>query len=92
MPVSFPFKQGIPRDACCLFFDRDVQNLTGDILVFDAFSAHGKVGMALAFLFGESRVMEMRRTTTHHHSQERNAQWQSSIVSSAETLFRASSL
>ena len=74
MPASFPFKRGIPRDTCCLIFDRDVQNLTGEVLVFDVFSAHGKVGMAFAFPLvkaapwrcGEQQIFTIHRKGTHN--------------------------
>ena len=74
MPASFPFKRGIPRDTCCLIFDHSAQNLTGDIVVFDAFRAHGKVGMALAFLLvkaapwrcGEQQLFTIHRKGTHN--------------------------
>ena len=50
MPAASPFKSAIPWDADCLFFDRDVQNLTAMQPLSDPLSAHGDIGTAFAFL------------------------------------------
>ena len=62
MPVTFTFKQVLVRGADCLIFDHDVQILTVALSFSDAFSAHAKVGTALAFHGNASRATEVRRS------------------------------
>jgi hypothetical protein len=49
MPAASPFKSAISRDADCLIFDCDVQNLTATLPTPDVLPAHDRVGTALAF-------------------------------------------
>ena len=91
MPAASPFKSAIPWDADCLIFDRDVQILTATLPTPDVLPAHDRVGTALAFL--ETPAVPRRYDEANQpQQQERDSQWQKSIVSTAETLFQASNL